>query len=397
MTAHAMTMDAAIDGSRSRPEARAEPSPATWRGHESPWVLAARAAAPWPLWSALALVGVPGAAHVPALSHGIFALAAVLAAMGWWTHRPERRAGLRWVAAVLGTGLLGELLANALTDMGRAPGLGAASDGARALSVWLIAVLVYEVAPILAATSRVARTERRSLPLDLAAHAGLLLLAAGAWAWPPTWGTAWFVSPWLAVALALPLAAARSGPEREAPLPAPHPRAGLLFGLAAIAWALLVAIALLRLDAIRASIHAMRWGVEPLDGVLLALPLASLALSLVAAAALVGRARRVRKSAHGTIAEVGDGGVLLDRGGDEPTSVAIAQGPLPEAGATVTLIGAGVEPPGVGPFRDGAPLLRAQRAWSGAPDALARTIRQGAGRWLLAAAFAALGVLLRLL
>ncbi len=399
MAAYAMSMDAAIEGTSSSKGAGATPAaPATtWRGQESPWVLAARAAAPWPLWWGIALLGVPGAAHVPALSHGILALAVVLALMGLWTHRPTVRSGLKWVAAVLGTGLLGELLANALTDMGRAPGMGAMSDGARALTLWLICVGVYEVAPILAATSRVARTERRALPLDVAAHAGFALAALGAYAYEPTWGTSWFVSPWLAVAIALPLAAARSGPEREAPLPAPHPRGGLLLGLGGLAWAALFLVAVARAGVIRGAVHEMRWGTDPVDGVLLALPAISLVLSLTAAVALLLRAHRVRRSAHGTIADHGDRGLLLDLGGQEPTSVAIDQGALPEVGATVTLIGAGAEPPGVGPFRDGAPQLRARRAFIGAPDALARALRQRAAGWALVASLGALGVLLRLL
>ncbi|MEZ4336100.1 MAG: hypothetical protein R3B82_05685 [Sandaracinaceae bacterium] len=394
-------MDAAIEGSSSTPPqagaARTAVSPAVWRGHESPWVLAARAAAPWPIWWGLAIVGVPGASFVPALSHGILALALVLALMGLWTHRPNGRSGLKWLTAVVGTGLIGELLANALTDMGRSPGLGAASDGARGLTVWLIGVAVYELAPVLAATSRVARTERRSLPLDVVAHLGFLLAGLGAFAWEPTWGTAWYVSPWLAVAVALPLAAARSGPEREAELPAPHPRGGLLFGLGGLAWVALILVAVARARVIRGSFHDMRWGVDPVDGVLLALPAVSVVLSLFAAAALLVRARRVQKSAHGTIVDHGDRALLLGLDGREPTSVAIDQGPLPEIGATVTLIGAGTEPPGVGPFRDGAPQLRARRAWVGAPDALARAFRQRAAGWLLMSAFGALGVILRLL
>lgn len=398
MAAYVMTMDAAIEGSSSpQRAARSAAPPTVWRGQESPWVLAARAAAPWPLWWGLALLGVPGASFVPALSHGIFALALVLALMGLWTHRPSGRSGLKWLTAVLGTGLIGELLANALTDMGREPGLGAMSDGARGLSVWLICAAVYELAPVLAATSRVARSERRSLPLDLTAHLGFVLAAIGAWAWEPTWGTAWFVSPWLAAAVALPLAAARSGPEREADLPRPHPRGGLLLGLGGLAWAALILVGVARTRVIRGSFHEMRWGVDPVDGVLLALPTVSLVLSLLAAAALFWRARQVRRTAHGTIADHGDRGLLLDLGDQAPTSVVIDQGPLPEVGATVTLIGAGVEPPGAGPFRDGAPQLRARRAWIGAPEALARAFRQRATGWLLVAAFGAFGVLLRLL
>ncbi|MCB9594161.1 MAG: hypothetical protein H6719_15625 [Sandaracinaceae bacterium] len=396
MTAHAMTMDAAIEGPNSPAEARSESPPVAWRGYESPWVLAAIAAAPWPIWSLIALFGIPGGGVLPR-SQGVLALALVLAVMGVWTHRPSGRSATRWFLTVLGTGLLGELLANALTDMGRAPGLGAASDLQRAGTIWLICVTVYEVAPIVAASARVARSERRSLPLDLTAHAGFLLAAAGAYAWQPTWGTSWFVSPWLAVAIALPLAAARSGPDREAATPTPHPRGGVLFGLAGLGWAMLGLVVVARLGMIRESLHDMRWGVEPADGVLLVIPMVSALLSSIAAAALLVRARAVRRTVSGTISEVGDGGVTIDRGGDEPTSVAIERGPLPVVGQRVTLIGAGVHPPGVGPFRDGAPQLRARRAWLGSPDELARSLRQRAARWLAWGAVGAFGVLLRLL
>ena len=70
---------------------------------------------------------------------------------------------------------------------------------------------------------------------------------------------------------------------------------------------------------------------------------------------------------------------------------------LKSGGASVTRVGARVEPPGGGPFRDGAVQLRASRAWVGPPDALARALRQRAAGWLLYAAVAAAGVLLRVL
>jgi len=396
MPAHAMTMDAAIEDTSPAARGRPEAQPRAWTGAESPWVLAAVAAAPWPLWSVLAFGGIPGGAHVPAISHGVLALAAVLALMGLWTHRPSGRSALKWSLAVIGTGLMGELLANALTDMGRDAGIGGASDGVRAVVVWCICVAVYEVAPIVAASARITRSERRRWSLDVVAHAAFLLAAAGAYAWEPTWGDSWFVSPWLAVVVTLPLAAARSGPRREAELPRPRPRGGALFGVAAVGWALLVGYAAANAEVIRASLHEMRWGVDAVDGVLLALPTVSLALSLVAAGALLYRALRVRRSAAGTITEVGDRGVTLELL-DDPTSVAIDDGPLPEVGQSVTLIGAAPSPPGVGPFRDGAPQLRARRAWVGEPAELSRALLQRAAGWLVWSAACALGVLLRLL
>lgn len=396
MPAHAMTMDAAIEDSSPTARGRPEPVARAWTGAESPWVLAATAAAPWPLWSLLAFGGIPGSAHVPAISHGVLALAAVLALMGLWTHRPPVRSALKWSMTVVGTGLMGELLANALTDMGRDAGIGGASDGARAIVVWGLCVAVYEVAPIVAATARVTRSERRRWSLDLVAHPAFVLAAAGAYAWEPTWGDWWFVSPWLAVAVALPLAAARSGPRHEAALPRPRPRGGVLFGVAAIGGALLAAYAAVNADVIRASVHDMRWGVEAIDGVLLALPTVSLALSLVAAGALIFRALRVRHSAAGTIAEVGDRGVTIELL-DDPTSVAIDEGPMPQVGQSVTLIGAAPHPPGVGPFRDGAPQLRARRAWVGEPSELSRALMQRAAGWLVWSTACGLGLLLRLL
>jgi len=395
MAAHTLRMHAATPSSSASGVQPVKASP--WQGAESPWVLAAIAAAPWPLWSVVAALGVPGAEHVPAASHGALAFALVLAVMGIVTHRPRFRSALRWSLAVLGTGLMGELLANALTDMGRSPGLGGASDAQRALVVWLLCFAVYEVAPIVAATARISRTERRRWPVDAVAHAVFAAAALGAYAWAPTWGTAWFVSPWMAVAVALPLAAARSGPDRPARLAAPHPRGGVLFAGALIGWALIAVISVSRTTAISASLHEMRWGASASDGVLLVFPALSLLLSLIAAGALLMRARSARRGTTGQVVELGDGGATIELGGNAPVLVAVDAGPLPPAGVTVTLLGAVEENPGAGPFRDGAPQLRVRRLWTGRPEALARSLRHRAAAWLVWGAVCALGVLLRLL
>jgi hypothetical protein len=104
----------------------------------------------------------------------------------------------------------------------------------------------------------------------------------------------------------------------------------------------------------------------------------------------------VRHAPTGVVVAVGDKGITLERGTDEPQQVAIEMGPLPPEGATVTLLGARRQPPDVGPFRDGAPLLRARRAWVGAPDALARALTHRAAGWFVWAAACELGIWLRL-
>ncbi|HEY8432579.1 MAG TPA: hypothetical protein VIL20_29615, partial [Sandaracinaceae bacterium] len=150
-------------------------SASRWDGSEPVWVKAAWAAAPWPLWSVVAALGVPGG-RSPAWLQGGLALAIVLGAMVAWAHRPPPAVlAARWLPTILGTGLLAELLANALTDVGRSPGLSALDDGARALSVWLICVGIYEVTPVLASASRIAIREDRARSLDVVAHALFLL------------------------------------------------------------------------------------------------------------------------------------------------------------------------------------------------------------------------------
>lgn len=398
MSAHAIyPMDAAIEGSNPAPKGVSEAAPRAWSGVESPWILVASAAAPWPIWSLAAALGVPGASHVPVFSHGVLALAVVLSAMVVWTHRPPFRSALRFTGAILGTGLMGELLANALTDMGRRGGVAELIDPARGLVVWALAFAVYEIAPIVAATSRIMRSEQRSIGLDVSAHVLFFLFAVGAFAWDPTWGIAWRVSPWMAVAVALPFAAARCGPERPAKLPAPDGRGGVLFGIAAIAWSLLALFGASRASVIEATIYSMRWGVEPLEGVLYILPAISLVFALVSAMVLLARARGIRRTASFVVRDVRDGTVTIEEGADEPTSVAIDAGPLPEPGATVTLIGLVKQSPDGGPFRDGAPMMRARRAWVGKPDALAVAMSHRAAGWLLWSAVSAGGILLRLL
>lgn len=393
MTARAMTMDAAIEGSETHATPR---SRVGWRGHESPWVLAARAAAPWPVWLAVLAVGVPGSPLLPSVSQGVLAPALVLAAMVIWTHRPSLRSTARWITTIVGTGLMGELLANALTDMGRSGGITALPDLGRALTVWGLCAVLYEVAPIVAATSRVTPSERREPVLDVGAHVVFLALGAGAYAWPPIHEHLFRVSPWLAVAVALPFAAARCGPPRAVGLPPAHPpRVGALVGVAAVAWVFLGLVTAASVEAIRHSFWEMRWGVEAVDGVMLAVPLASAVLALAAAGLLFVRAGAVRGATTGTVTDVGDGGLTVEVDGEEPRSV-VFEGVPPAQGATVTLLGVTERAPGAGPFRDGAQQWRAARAWAGRPDELGRALaREGAG-WLAWGAASAFGVIVQL-
>lgn len=397
MTARAMTMDAAIEGSETRAATRAG-----WRGgasrleSESPWVLAARAAAPWPVWLAVLAVGIPGSPLLPSVSQGVLAPALVLAAMVVWTHRPSLRSTGRWVATILGTGLMGELFTNALTDMGRSGGITALSDLGRALTVWGLCAVLYEIAPIVAATSRVTPSERREPVLDVGAHIIFLALGVGAYAWPPIHEHLFRVSPWLAVTVALPFAAARCGPPRPVGLPPAHPpRVGALLGVAAVAWVFVGVVAAASMEGIRRSAWEMRWGVEAVDGVMLAVPLASAVLALAAAGFLFARAASVRGATTGTVTEVGDGGLTVEVDGGEPRSI-VFEGTPPAPGATVTLLGITQRPTGTGPFRDGAQPWQAARAWVGRPDELGRALaREGAG-WLAWGAASAFGVIVQL-
>src|SRR5690349_21233056 len=87
-----------------------------WDRRESGWAHAARAAAPWMLWSIVVWAGVPGTA--PDFLQGPLAFSIVLAAMVFFAFRPPWQRALRFVPAIVGTGMMGELVANALTDAG---------------------------------------------------------------------------------------------------------------------------------------------------------------------------------------------------------------------------------------------------------------------------------------
>lgn len=366
-----------------------------WDGTESPWVVAAKAAAPWPLWSLALLIGAPGA--TPWL-HGVLALSFVFGAMVVWVHRPPLRVALaRWLPSVLGTGLMGELLANALTDMGRAGGLSAASDLARAIATGLVVVALYEIAPTVAAACRVSPREHRTVALDAVAYTAFALCVGGAYVWAPTSRGGWYLSPWIAALIALPLAAVRSGPRAAAILPGPPARRGVMVALALVAWLLIGAIFAGALPELRDSLRrTWRWGTDPLEGALWALPALSLLLSLLAAASLFARGLRARHAPSGRVTGLGDGGLTLERAGDEePAWVAIEGEPLPPEGAAVTLLGVRTRSADAGPFRDGAPTIRARRAWAGTPDELARVLEHRAAGWLVWAAACALGLWLR--
>ncbi len=395
MPSATMSMDAEMTASAA-PTERATPRARATEGAESAWLSAARAAAPWPVWAAIFAVGLPRDGGW-AMVHGPLAIAVVLAAMVVWSHRPPLRTALRWVPTIVGTGLMGELLANALTDMGRAGGLGGLTDPARAIATWTIAVGIYEVAPILAASSRITRTERRAWPLDLVAHTLFAVGAALAYTSRPVHGELWMMSPWLAAAVALPLAAARCGPARTVALPEPATRGAALWGLAAIAWGLAIAMGLGAQDGIRATLWEMRWGVAPARGALLAAPAASIALGLGAAAWLIAQALRARRGIVGQVTQRGDRSVTLEvEGAPEPMVVALDRGALPDAGEVVTLVGARPDRRDHGPYRDGAPGWRARRAWRGRPSALAGGLGQRAGGWAAWAGLAAIGLLMLL-
>ena len=401
MAGRAMTMDATADrssGDRSSIVTAERPIAASWSGVESPWELAARAAAPWPLWSLVAALGIPGPRHVPAWIQGAFVLSVVFTLMVLWTHRPERRAVMRWMPAAIGTGLMGELLANALTDMGQNAGLSQLADAPRALVVLLLCAAVYEVAPIVAATSRMTPTERRWRSLDVGAYLTFALVAAGAYVWDPIWdGDLWRMSPWMAVVIAFPFAAARCGVDRETRLPSPKVRGEVSYGFALIAWVLLVAIVAAEWHELSRAMWRLRWGAQPLEGVLGVLPASSFVLSLLASVVLFVRALMVRHAPHGSVAGTGDGGITLERAGiEEPTWVALDGGPMPVLGSVVTLLGARRRSPDAGPFRDGAPRLRARRAWEGTPRELARILGHRAAAWAAWAGASGLGVLFQL-
>jgi hypothetical protein len=401
MAGRVMTMDATADRSstdRSSIATAERPISASWSGVESPWEVAARAAAPWPMWSLVAAFGIPGPAHVPAWIQGALALSAVFTLMVLWAHRPERRALMRWIPAAIGTGLMGELLANALTDMGRAQGLSELADAPRALVVLLLCGAVYEIAPIVAATSRLTPRERRWRSLDVGAYLAFALLAAGAYVWDPIHdGALWRMSPWMAVVIAFPFAAARCGVDREMPLPSPKVRGGVYYGLAILGWAILIAVVAADWPSLSRGVWRLRWGAQPLEGVLGVLPALSLVLSLFASVILFARAWVVRHAPHGSVADTGDGGFTLDRAGiEEPTWVALDGGPMPVDGTVVTLLGARRRSPDAGPFRDGAPRLRARRAWEGTPRELARILSHRAAAWATWAAVSGLGVAFQL-
>lgn len=374
-------------------------SRASWAGVESPWVLAATGAALWPLWSLIVWLSTPGATRpVLGSSLGVFALTAIFALMVAWIHRPEGRVLGRWIVAALGTGVMGELLAHAMSDMGTGGGIASLRPAGRALAVFGICLVIYEIGPIVAASVRVSREERRRGVADVLAYAVFLGLAALSYESAPRVGgdsgaTLWHLSPWMAAVIALPLGAARAGGPRDARLPAAPAREGLLFGVALLAWAMTFAVLVADADAIERALRAMRWGTSPRAGIAWLWPALSTALSLGAAIALGARALLVRHAPHGRASGLGDGGLTLERPADAtPVWVALDDGALPPEGAAVTLLGVARRAPDAGPFRDGVPQWRARRVWIGEPRALSRALARRAAGWLIAAAASLVGV-----
>lgn len=397
MNAHAMTLPAATDTLPSS----GQPDRVTPRltGMESTWVLTALAAAPWPLFCGLALLGVPGphAARTPwsfwtdgppagHLLHGPLAVAAALGVAGVWAHGARRAASWRWGATLLGMGTMGELVANALTDMGRSEaGLAELPVAGRALLVWVTAVALFELTPILASAAGLRRDEPRRGAFWLTMHGLFMALAGLAAVWGPTassTGARWFVSPWLAAAVVLPAAAARFGPPRAQRLPAPAGRAGPLWALAWLGWFMTAGLVVAEADSLATLPGAWRFGLDPRASVLLVAPALACLSALLAAADLLWDAHRSERALSGTVLDAADGGFTLERVGSPAHWIALEDAPLPEVGREVTLLGARPAAHTHGPFRDGASKWRARRVWTGPPNSLASALRRRAAGWL---------------
>jgi hypothetical protein len=391
------TVKAALHAAAGPKVAPARSRTVGWDGRESLWVKAAWAAAFWPLFCAIAFFGVPGRALFFGYFQGSLALSLVFALMVGLSHRPDVRAAVRWSCSVLGTGLLGELLAIALTDRGRVPVLSSADDLSRALAIWLLAIAIYEVAPIIAAASRITQREQRARTLDIGAHLCFAALAWLAYAYDPlstSSGARWFASPWMAAAIAFPFAAARSTPPKSAALPAPLARESLLWILAIVGWAIVAIIVAADANGLAREIeHAAERGTTPSEGLIWTFPVLSLALSSIAAFVLFARAIRIRRAMHGNVVGSDEDGIRVDcAGASEPLSVAIEAGPIPNVGTLVTLLGVRDRTADVGPFRDGAARWSAHRAWEGAPAELARSLAHRGAAWLVWGAVTQLGL-----
>ncbi|MGE0787290.1 MAG: hypothetical protein AB7S26_16580 [Sandaracinaceae bacterium] len=397
MPSLAIAMDAKLEATLAPAPTRSRVP--TWDGSLSVWVAAARAAAPWPAWALLAMFAMPGEHASPWLG-GPFALSMLVAAMVLVAHRPPRRAAWRWISATLGTGLLLEIASVAVTDMGRREGLAGLAEPARMLSTWLAAVAVYEVAPIVAASSRVSAHEHRSRSLDVVAHAGFVLLALAS-RMAPTYGELWAGSPWLGAFVAAPLAAARCGQLGTLNAAVPRVRAPVPWMLAAIVWGIAIVVAIGSRGAIAESLHGMRWGLTPSRAVMLASSSLAILLSLATAAWFAWRGMQVRGAPSGKVASKDERTLTLDLDdGDEPVRIklgdALDTGDYPAVGARVTLLGTTKDRAGKGPFRDGRDAWRAHGAWGGAPDELSRTLWQRAGEWTAWAGSSAIGLVMLL-
>lgn len=331
----------------------------------------------------MAAVGVPD-------TNGVLALSVVFGLMVALTHRPPQHVvWARWLPSVLAVGLAGELLVGVSRAM-------ALASGAPALATWLACVGTYELAPAIAAGAGVTARERRSPAIDVVAHTSFVLLALTAYTWDARAG--WYVSPWMAAAVALPLATVHCGATSPLHLAPARDREGITVGLALLAWLVVAALFLGDLrDLSEAAARAWRFGTDAREGLLWTFPVLSFVLSIAAALSLLVRAPRVRSAPFGRVNDVHDDGITLERAGDEePSWVVIERGPMPRKGELVTLIGVAPQPADVGPFRDGAPRLRAARAWVGTPDELARALAYRAAVWLAVAALGTLGIWLRL-
>jgi hypothetical protein len=267
-------------------------------------------------------------------------------------------------------------------------------DLPRAIATWLVCVAIYEVAPIVAAGSRITPREHRDRALDVGAHIAFATIALAAYAYPPRtfWEDAtWYVSPWIAGVVALPLAAAGCGWRRPAQLPAPWPRAMRVSIVPIAAWA--IALSLLIADGanlVRAMRGAWHDGLGAELGMFVTFTIASILLSMIAALVLGGRAIGARRAPSGTVVDLTEDGITIERSSNEEAmSIALESGPMPARGETVTLLGLRERSVDVGPFRDGAPRLVAKRAYVGTPRQLARSLGHRAAGWL---AWAAAGV-----
>lgn len=330
-----------------------------FRGREPSVVILARALAPWPVWIAMWSLLRPASDPLP-LSFAVGALIAV-AMTGMVARAADRSPIPRGAFALLALALVVDFALDRM--IGPSCGHCATAGPPTGPAGLATGLVLYGAAVKLLRVDGLGPSSHAAVGIDVAAFAALTTVACTG------------IMP-LELAVG-PFVALRAAFGHDARLPRPRltERRPLIAASTASAVVLL------------APGSAFARAAHGTDGTAIAAIATVSALTGIAAAiALYAHGRRARSALSGVVSELRPGGIVLATDGGDRVHVVPShptpRGRIPTPATQLTFLDVEEVANGGTAYRDAPRLVRARLAWVGTADALARTLRSRAIRWI---------------